>query len=327
MNSDQIRKQLDINGYVVIPKILTNDEIKSGRDGLFNWLEMISDGEITENIYSRYADKGDCKGADNVDITKMPYCYGKKGIIQWYNVGHSQFVWDIRQNSAVVKVFSDIWKTDELLVSFDGINIQLPTEITKKYSDPFGLEWHHMDQRKTGLLCIQGFVNLEDTTDEDGCLIVRPKSHQFHTAFMDEFGEEFVSDWIKLGKKHLEWFDKRELKPIRVAAPKGSIVLWDSRVVHANATAVRNRKNKGDFRLVVYVCMVPKERASQETLRKKQKYFNERRMTNHWPTPVKVFPVKPFLRGKENEIYLDKLMAQRSCDLKLSHVGMKLAGF
>ena len=36
-------------------------------------------------------------------------------------IGHAQYVWDIRQNEKVVDVFSKIWITN-LLTSFDGIS-------------------------------------------------------------------------------------------------------------------------------------------------------------------------------------------------------------
>jgi hypothetical protein len=39
-----------------------------------------------------------------------------------YAISHEKFVWDARLEPGVLDAFSKIWGTDDLLVSFDGIN-------------------------------------------------------------------------------------------------------------------------------------------------------------------------------------------------------------
>lgn len=55
-------------------------------------------------------------------------------LLQNWQIGHAQFVLDIRQNPKVCEVFSKIWNipSTELLTSFDAISFHLPPEKTKK---------------------------------------------------------------------------------------------------------------------------------------------------------------------------------------------------
>lgn len=311
-------KDLEKDGYAVIPNILTNEECDSAIDGIWDWLALLSNGEIDRQDSDTW-------------LTNWPYTFGKKGIIQWYGVGQSQFVWDVRQNPKVIDIFKKIWKTDDLLVSFDGINIQIPPEMLRSgFSPPFSEGWHHMDQgkKKIGRFCIQGFVNLEETDEDDGCLVVRPGTHLLHQSFISEFGEEFAGgDWLKLEEHHRQWYDEGSYHPIRVQAPKGSVVLWDSRTVHANSTAQKGRADPERFRYVIYTCYLPRKDATEAQLKKKRKYFEEGRMTNHWPYGFKVFPMVPRLFGEKRYDEGFALTKGEFMLPNLSEVGRRLAGF
>ena len=78
---------------------------------------------------------------------------------------------DSRQDPAVVSAFAQIWGTQELLASYDGINISLP--IPNRPVEDFA-PWPHVDQSPLvkGLHCVQGIVNLLPNGAEDGGLMV-----------------------------------------------------------------------------------------------------------------------------------------------------------
>lgn len=42
------------------------------------------------------------------------------GLLNDMGMGQSEFMWSVRGNPNIKKVFSQIWNSDELLVSFDG---------------------------------------------------------------------------------------------------------------------------------------------------------------------------------------------------------------
>ena len=311
-----IRELLDSRGFVVIEKVLDLEEIDSVVDSMWAWFRQLSP-DIKRDDMETWNDN-------------LPFAMESKGIIQWYHAGHQQFVWDVRQNPKVHNVFKAVWNEEKLLASFDGINFQMPPEVTGKYSDKYGGSWWHCDQgkKKLGFQCAQGFVNLEETTVDDGCFVCLPGSHKYHEEFLRTFSADYDnSDWIKLEEQHKLWYLKKGLQPVRVPCPKGGMVLWDSRTIHCNASALQGRAVVRP-RIAIYTCMTPRHLISKADLRKKQKYFYEGRMTNHWPHTIKVFPKTPnMFRDKEkyetglkraDEIYTTPI---------LTELGRELAGF
>ena len=85
--------------------------------------------------------------------------------------------------------------------------------------------------------------------------------------------------------------------------PKGSLVCWDSRTIHCGVEARKSLKNTGrekpKFRSIVYTCYKPRLFANEKSIIKKQKAFEEMRMTSHWPCKVKLFPKNPRTWGNE----------------------------
>ena len=98
------------------------------------------------------------------------------------------------------------------------------------------------------------------------------------------------------------------------------MVLWDSRLMHCGREPTKGRE-KENTRCVAYVCMTPRFFAKQSQLTKKQKAFNELRLTTHWPHRVKLFAKVPRLYGNP---------VPNVTDIEapvLNELGKKLAGF
>ena len=92
-------------------------------------------------------------------------------LVQHWNAGHAQYVWDIRQNENVINTYSNgIWgcENEDLLVSFDAVSMHLPPEITNRgwYR---GNRWYHTDQSflRPDFECIQSYVTLKDVNIGD----------------------------------------------------------------------------------------------------------------------------------------------------------------
>lgn len=70
------------------------------------------------------------------------------GIIGQAGVGQSDFVWAARLLPRVRQAFRAIWRTDDLLVSFDGANLFLPWHRSKKATvqEKTRGGWFHVDQ-------------------------------------------------------------------------------------------------------------------------------------------------------------------------------------
>ena len=325
---------LEQHGYVVIPNVLTAAECEASITGLWQWLATISGGSIQRSRPSTWAEPSatTLHGA-------WPFCYREKGILQWYHSGHQQFVWDIRQHPAVVAVFARLWRCDarDLLVSFDAVNCQRPIEYLDSlgvtgHTDRFNLDWLHIDQSAgvRGRVCVQAFVNLHDTDEDDGCLIVCPGSHLLHDQLCDQFNvSQSPQQWIRLHERERRWYHERGCQPLRVVAPRGSLVMWDSRTVHTAGTAQPNRVNRNTFRYVVYVCYLPRLLASEQDLILKRRLLKQGRMTSHWPVRyIKVFgevpPISPQLLPRYQPVLQAATAAFRPP--QLTELGRRLAG-
>ena len=103
----------------------------------------------------------------------------EKGHVKINKISHAKFLWEIRAEPKIIESFSQLWETNQLLTSFDVCNVMLPPKYGGKNREDNHKDWQHVDQsfNKKGLHCVQGFLNLEDTTSDDGCLVLYPKSH------------------------------------------------------------------------------------------------------------------------------------------------------
>jgi hypothetical protein len=258
--------QLRDKGYAVVPGVLSDAECEA----------------VFAKVKVFFAAHGVDLSARNAP--KYPNIHG---IVQHMGVGHSQAVWDVRLNQRVQDVFARLYGTNDLLVSFDGLCVMQPWR-------RFGTKsWLHFDQgpRRQGRHCIQGYVNILDSSDAtSGSLSVVPGSHLKHADFWRRFPDAAAkagsNDWYKLANDEQRSFFDGEA--VRVHGPRGSLVLWDSRTLHQNMPASDEPKN---WRCVVYTCYQPRSLATDRLLAKKAAAFDDYRMTTHWPAEqIKLFP-------------------------------------
>jgi len=311
---ENLKTTLEQYGVAVIPNILTKDEIEAMKTGMWDMLETITSKFKTP--IKRTKKKSWESFYDLLPLHSM--------LLQHWQVGHAQFVWDLRQNPSVIKPFATLWncKPDDLLVSFDGLSIHFPPEDTNKgwYN---GKDWLHTDQSYTrnNFECIQSFVTAYDVNEGDATLTILEGSHKYHEDFKKEFNKTDTNDWYKLAnEQEYEFYYKKGCKKFNVKCSAGSMVFWDSRTIHAGVEPQQNRKEK-NTRLVVYICMTPRNLANGSMLENKKQAFNDQRMTSHWPHRIKLFPINPRTYGKS---------LPKTSNLpkpNLSDLGKKLAGF
>lgn len=283
--SSTLKDQLEKDGIAVVPSVISEEECIVLRNKV--WQEI---SHITKDRF-QIEDKNTWKSFyDMFPLHSM--------LLQHWGVGHMQPVWDIRQHQNVIKIFEELWSTDDLLVSFDGISIHLPPEVTRRGWHRNNI-WMHTDQSSTkkGLHCIQGQVNLYPVNEGDATLAVLEGSHKYHEDFFKDNEIIEKNDWYKLKDNELEYFTEKGCQTKCIKADIGSITLWDSRTFHQGIEPQKTREN-ANFRMTVYVCMTPRNKCSKANLKKKIKAFEELRMTTHWPSNPKLFPLKPRTYGK-----------------------------
>ena len=190
-SSENILKTLNKYGVAIIPNILTPEECKDAQNQMWDTLEYMS--EKWETPINR-KETNSWKEIKNL----IP---SHSMLLHYFSIGHSQFIWNIRQNERCVIVFSKIWntKSEDLLVSFDGISISLPHEIT-------GLGWEdnnswlHTDQsfQRNHFEGVQSWVTPYDINEGDATLTFLEGSHKYHKSFALTSNIKNISDYYQL---------------------------------------------------------------------------------------------------------------------------------
>lgn len=313
IDKNEIMKTINKYGVAVIPKILNNTEINNMNDGMWNYLE-----HITTNFtipISRNNKKTWRSFYDLYPLHSM--------LIQHWNVGHAQHVWDLRQNPKIVDVFAKIWdvNNDELVSSFDGCSFHLPPEETNRgyFRNNY---WFHTDQSYTrnGFECIQSWITGYDVNEDDATLAFLKGSNNYHTDFRNTFNITDKDDWYKINETEQKFYLDKGCEIKRISCPAGSMVLWDSRTIHCGSEPIKGRANQ-HLRNVSYICMMPRKMTSKANLDKKVKAFENMRTTTHWANRTKLFSKTPRTYG--NELPNIKEIEPPV----LTELGKKLAGF
>jgi hypothetical protein len=300
-------------GVAIIPNVLNDEECSNMFSGLWDFFEHITSS--WETPINRY------KKTTWNEIYKLYPVHSM--IFQYWNIGHSQVVWDIRQNIKCIEVFSKLWdcEKEDLLVSFDGVSFNIPPEDTKRGWNRNNT-WYHSDQSfmRPDFECIQGWVTALDVNESDATLSFFEKSHLYNKKFAEHFNITEKKDWFKLTKEHEDFYLQNGCTIKNITCPNGSIVLWDSRTIHCGIEAMQSRSNP-NFRAVIYLCYMPRYKSTKKQLEKKKKAFTEMRMTTHYPCKPILFPKNPHTYGS----ILPKI--KKIEPPVLSDIGKRLAGF
>tara|TARA_Y100000994_G_C15586439_1_gene398731 strand:- start:35 stop:904 length:870 start_codon:yes stop_codon:yes gene_type:complete len=266
MNITEIKEHLNNHGWCIVPNVLSNEEVKEAKQMFYNWQTTIKNHDYLHNTIDPHS------------------------IYKYHEAGHQEHAWFIRTRPKVKEVFSGLWNTDELVVSFDG-SCYVSKECKKKDAI-----WTHSDQAPSiqKLACYQGFVSL--TNNKERTLVVYDKTHLIHNEYFKRKNIMNNENWNLIDKQDV--MNAHKLKRV-LTVPAGALVLWDSRTFHQNQYGAPCSEE----RMVQYVCFLPKNNAknSEQMRIKRKKYFEERRTTSHWPYPIRVNALQPRTFGNKNK--------------------------
>ena len=207
-NVDNVLDTLTTYGVAIIPKVINSKECEKMKTGMWDYLETIT-AELPVPM----------KKSDPKTWSTFKQLYPKHSmLIQHWSIGHAQFIWDLRTNPKVLKVFSKIWSVDpeELLVSFDGASFHFPPEITGWGWVNQSKTWLHTDQSyyRPEFECVQGWINAYDTDEGDATLTLLEGSNKYHQEFANTFKPDNKTDWNLLDATQLEWYMKTPLRQV-----------------------------------------------------------------------------------------------------------------
>ncbi|KAL2785527.1 hypothetical protein BJX66DRAFT_343035 [Aspergillus keveii] len=271
-NYGDFRDALNRDGYAVVKGAIPIERAKNYANEFYTYLEDFDLG------YKR-------DDPSTVKRANLPVI-NEKGMILAYGVTHEKWVWDIRSEPGVIDAFAKVYDDEDLIVSFDVVNVQFANREDMPENKP----WPHQDQdpSKPGFRCLQGLVNLNPAGPNDGGLIVCPGGHRLSAQFHAEMADEpripaWTPEWFGYTENGMKWLADHGLEWVKVCCEPGDLIVWDSRTPHYNLPPA----GKQD-RLAIYTCYMPVAEASQEDLVRKKGAFEKRLGTTHWPNAVHV---------------------------------------
>lgn len=277
--SKDIKKNILKYGVGIIPQLLDKDAINIMIEGMWDNLSY-----MTKNL------KDDKIIRDKKETYKNISKCGVKNsmLIQQYGIGHSDSAWKIRTYPCILNVFKEIWETDELVSSYDGVSYNIQSTVKKPFKSQIKFRLH-LDQnpKNNEFKSIQSWVTAYDINEGYGTLILLEGSNNFHKEFNDEFKIDVKGDWFKLDDIHIDWYINKGCKLVAIKCPAGSMVLWDSRLVHSGLPPQILQEVP---RCIHYICMIPKKMCSKAIIKKRIKAFEESRSTSHYPANPRLFP-------------------------------------
>ena len=265
-----LKDTLDKYGVAVLTNVFTPEECDTTRQKIFKYLEKEHD--IVEPD----------------DFEKLKPIQG--GMLHNFGISLLPEILDMKTDERTVEPFRKIWNEQEMTTSLDGMFIGPPPELTTKRFY-FERPTFHFDQAsdKKEFSCVQAFIHLEETEHGDGCLSVLTKSHLYFNEFYEHFKIDTHSiDWYSIRPHHFDWFMQKGCEWNTILAPKGSMVLWDSRLCHCG-TLPRRERPKPNWRFLVYVCYTPARLQTNEDAKLKREAYKQNRCTAHWPYSVRLF--------------------------------------
>ncbi|KAJ6079960.1 hypothetical protein N7467_009713 [Penicillium canescens] len=235
--------------------------------------------------------------------------YYREKQLQWlknmyfaYGSPHEKMAWEARTEPKVMEIFEKLWETNELISSFDGMNISLPRRKDLNWSP-----WPHCDQNQNrkGMQAVQGLLNYAPNGPNDGGLMFMKGSSKLFDEFFKHKRESFdhedapppeieFMDLVLFSQKDVKWLEEQGCELIKVNMEPGDFVLWDSRTMHYARLPEGNQ-----IRHVQYICMTPRRFATSEALELKKQCFESFTGATHWPhCNIRPTKEKPIHDGK-----------------------------
>lgn len=193
---------------------------------------------------------------------------GFKGMASQRGVPHGAFAWAARLHPVVRQVFASLYGSNDLCVGVDNV-FWAASDAAAEASNK---QWLHVDQNHcSGMTwqCVQGALYVWPSEgDGASTTVVWPGSHRdvYDLLMQDPQAHEGRSS-VRLSdlqdSTSREALLSRALRCCRrVPCPAGSLLLWDSRIVHQGWS--------GGPRLAVPVCWEPRARRARAALRRKR---------------------------------------------------------
>ncbi len=239
------------NGYIVIKNAVPKEQAE--RLAQFLWEFEEKDPADPETWYAPALREIQMKELTN------------SGMVEVYN---HQYLWDNRQNPRVHAAFSDIWGTDQLWVTIDRANLNLPARPGFEFKG--FIHWDYDPETKPQN--VQGVLALADQNDENmGGFQGIPWLYRHY------------DEWKKTQPENRDHFkpDTTGLELVKVKMNAGDLLIFNSLLAHG----IRPNLSKDKVRIAQYISMMPAQEENEELREWRISSWKERRAPEGYAFP------------------------------------------
>lgn len=259
LTREEIIGAIKEKGYVVINDVLSPDECAQ--------LLKLADEDL-QYVTSQMMTIAD-PSEDGWDKSLRPI--HRYGYIDSYGMTASPHV--IMTRELVAKVWARMFPTDHIWTSFEGTSIDWKRKRVE-YQDFDAWQWAEWYRDSIGVTeynettPYQSYVSLTNERSNHRVFMCVPKSHKRYAKVVKRQSEP-IKGFQLLTDKAIKYLrDKKKMRRVRIPLPAGSMILFDSRLIHGTA-GYCNPVEDNHVNVRVKVSMSPVPRMSEEALDKK----------------------------------------------------------
>jgi hypothetical protein len=279
-----VMESLEEHGYVVIENVVDDGEADRLATLFWEYMDALTLGRLRRD--------------DPSTTTDYSRPMHSKGMITHYNCGLQRYA--IESRMACRKVFAALWGTDRLWTSFEGTVFSRRPE---RYPNKSLLDWKAkqwkealvVTQTAPGLLNVQGMMSLTTQHEHEHVFVCVPGAHKVHEQLVAMEPVTKVNH-VVLSDAQKAFLAGYEVK--RVVVPKGSMVLWDSRLPHGTASYCKEGADPQTCRVAVAVSMRPALEDNPVLVKRREHCFAKGLVTAGFVDNLQWFPEKPHTHGK-----------------------------
>jgi hypothetical protein len=266
-NDEAILEAFREDGYCVVTGVLTDGQVEAMVDELWS----------SERLLGRF-DRHDPETWTG-SLWPQQQTAGGRNFLQSADVYQDCVSWDLAGNERLLRVQQLLYgRKDLMMCSLGRFGVMRPTKHHPEWrTDSSWLHWDQNPNTQPGFRKVQCVVCLTDSTPTTGGFECVPG---FHRRFR-QWGERHPAGSVVVdGRVVNETYgagqpfpvppdDPCRAEAVRVVAPAGSAVLWDSRLPHQNFPNTDGEA----FRVVHYTNMMVRE---DEAVRHRQRLLHQK---------------------------------------------------
>ncbi|CAB9501284.1 Phytanoyl-CoA dioxygenase (PhyH) [Seminavis robusta] len=257
-SDDEIQAAFREDGFVVVTNVLTPNEVTAILDELWMSPRLLGRPGIERGDPSTWG-SGEWPQQQSV---------GGRNFVNSADVFQDAASWDLTSHEKLVRLQKMLYGREDIMSANLGRwGVMRPTVDHPEWkTDESWLHWDQNPWTEPSFVRLQAIVCLTDNTEKSGGFACVPG---FHRSF-EQWGKEHPMGSVLVGGRKadrtygvnqpfvLPKDDPCQQRVVRVLAPAGSVVVWDSRLPHQNFPNTDERA----MRVVHYTMMKPRDEES-----------------------------------------------------------------